>query len=196
MTEAKSKSTFRKWLGYSSNVLIVIIILILLIPSWRVKFQGWFQGWFLSDVEFAISQQEIIPDSEKDWELFNMAGDLLNFREFEGKPIVLNFWATWCPSCRAELPEISDLKNEVNSDIQFIAVTEENIDLITDSGLAEDFDFLYCTQDFPAYFNISSYPTLLIIDSRMNIINRTVGAGGVNNEKNKAFLNALLENKF
>lgn len=196
MTKVKSKSAFRKWFGYLSNALLVLIILILLIPSWRVKFQGWFQGWFLSDVEFSVSTEETIPDAEKDWELFNMAGELINFRDFEGKPIVLNFWATWCPSCRAELPEISALKKEVSSEIQFIAVTEENIDLIHDSGLAEDFDFLYCTQDFPAYFKISSYPTLLIIDSHMNLINRTVGAGSVNNEKNKAFLNALLQNKF
>lgn len=194
MTKSDSKKQSKKIWKYLSNLLFVLIILILVVPSWRVSFQGWFQSFFLDEVTMTSENLGKFPDDQRNWEIFNMNGDLINFNEFSGEPIVLNFWATWCSSCRAELPQIQGLKNEVKAGIKFMSISEENIDLINDSGLPDKYDFLYCSQTTPSFFNVTAYPTLAILDKNWNLVYRSVGAGKLNNDKNINFLNSLLEN--
>jgi thiol-disulfide isomerase/thioredoxin len=76
-------------------------------------FKVGFKGLFMSEVEFKSELSELIPEKERNWALFDTQNKLYNFDEFTGKPIVLSFWATWCPPCRAELPELQELKNEM-----------------------------------------------------------------------------------
>ena len=193
-TSKKEKSTFRKWTGYLLNVALVLVILTFFIPSWRMAFQSWYQGMTLSEVDFENSLDEPIAEDDLSWQLFDKDGILHSLEDFKGKPVVLNFWATWCSYCRVELPEIAELKSKVNKDVQFIAVTEETPELIENAGLDSQFDFLFTTQNFPAFAKVNSYPTLLIIDSKMNIVHRQEGAAAINTEKNILFLNGLLQN--
>jgi thiol-disulfide isomerase/thioredoxin len=183
----------RKITDYIFNALLVIIVLILLIPSWRISFQGWFQGLFMAEVEFRSELAESIPEQEQNWALFDTENKLHNFADFEGKPIVLSFWATWCPPCRAELPELKELKNEMKNSIYVIAVSEEPIDVIQNSGLPLDYDFLFSTPQIPAYYKVDSYPTILVIDKKMTIVFRNKGAGSLNTTENKSFLKNLIQ---
>lgn len=57
----------------------------------------------------------------------------LHLHDYLGTPIVLNFWATWCPPCRAELPLFQEISNELNANGQPVVF------LIVNGG--EDFDF-------------------------------------------------------
>ncbi|MBK6527153.1 MAG: TlpA family protein disulfide reductase [Crocinitomicaceae bacterium] len=182
----------RKITDYIFNALLVIIVLILIVPSWRISFQGWFQGLFMSEVEFKSELSESIPEKERNWALFDTENKLYNFDEFKGKPIVLSFWATWCPPCRAELPELQELKNEMKGSIHVIAVSEESMEVIQNSELPLDYDFLFNTPQIPAYYKVDSYPTLLVIDKKMNIVFRNKGAGSLNTEENKSFLKNLI----
>lgn len=180
---------------HSTTVLLGVIILILLVPSWRVSFQGWFQGLFLSDLEFEINEERPLPESVNTWQLLDAGGKSNAFATFRDKPIVLSFWATWCPPCRAELPHLSDLKDRFERSIHFLAVSDEPDQKIVDSGLREDYDFLFSTPAFPTFFKVNAYPTLYIIDRNGNLIFRHEGAGGLDNEKNISFLNQLVENQ-
>lgn len=175
------------------NALLVVIVLILFVPSWRISFQGWFQGLFMAPVEFKSEFKTAIPDKTKNWALFDMNSQLFNFAEFEGTPIILSFWATWCPPCRAELPELKALNQEMKGKIILLAVSEEGIDVIKNSSLHLDYDFLYSTQLIPPFFEIESYPTLLVIDRKMNIVFKNKGAGELNTDQNKQFLQNLID---
>lgn len=188
----KEKSSLKKWGGYLLNAALVLVILTFFIPSWRMAFQTWYQGLTLTEISFESSVKDEIAQVDLNWELFDGEGNLLNFAEFEGRPIVLNFWATWCSYCRVELDELKEMKTEVNTEIIFLAVTEETPDMIENAGLMNKYDFLFTTQNFPSFAKVNAYPTLLIIDTEMNIIHRQEGAGAVNTEKNISFLNNLL----
>jgi thiol-disulfide isomerase/thioredoxin len=181
----------RKIIDYSLNALLVVVVLILLIPSWRISFQGWFQGLFLPEASFTKQLEEKIPEEAQNWILFDMNDQLLNFKDFGNKPIVLSFWGTWCPPCRAELPELDAIYQQMKNDIHVMAVSEETTDVIRNSELHKDYDFLYSTTGIPAYYNVSSYPTLLIIDKHMNIVFRSKGAAEIDTEANRSFLKNL-----
>lgn len=190
----KSKSKFKKIWSYFSSGLLIVVIVILLVPSWRVKFQSWFQSFTLTESNFSVQTNTALTDEAKNWQLFDLDGNLFALSDFSGQPIVINFWATWCPSCMAEMPELRDLRNEVDDDIKFIAVTEETPEVIEDAGMSDDYDFIFCTQTFPSFFEVKVYPTLAIVNPKMEQIYRQEGATTFDSEKNINFLNSLLEN--
>ena len=58
----------------------------------------------------------------------------VSFESLKGKTIVLNFWASWCPGCKAEMPDFIELKKELGKDVEIVAI---NID--SDRYTARDF---------------------------------------------------------
>ena len=47
-----------------------------------------------------------------DFELNNLEGQLVSLGDLRGKPVLINFWATWCPPCRAEMPYLQQIYEE------------------------------------------------------------------------------------
>lgn len=182
----------KKIFNYGSTGLLILIIVVLLVPSWRVSFQGWFQGLWMSDLEFSATTSETLPPDVKLWNLQNGEGEELLFNAFDGKPIILTFWATWCPACRTELGELKELQNEFGRKINFVSVSEEPMEKIKSSGLSSTYDFLYATNKFPSFFKISFYPTLCIISKEGELIFKASGAGDLNSDKNRSFLEGLI----
>ncbi len=180
---------------HSSTVLLIIIVIILLVPSWRVSFQGWFQSIFMSDMVFEEQVAQEIPIEVSNWEIFELDGQPKILGQLLDRPILLSFWGTWCPPCRAELGELKDLKEKYGDKIHILSVSEESKKTIQGSGLNESYDFLYSTPQYPRFFNIDTYPTLCIIDNNGNLVFKHSGSGGLNNEKNYQFIEGLIENK-
>lgn len=68
---------------------------------------------------YANEQQPIRPE----FSLPDLQGNTRHIKEWDGKFIVLNFWATWCTPCRKEIPEFIELQQEyASSNLQFIGV--------------------------------------------------------------------------
>lgn len=53
-----------------------------------------------------------LDDVAPDFTLANLRGDPVRLGGLQGKPILLNFWATWCPPCRAEMPDLDEAARE------------------------------------------------------------------------------------
>lgn len=104
--------------------------------------------------------------------------DLVKFSDFLGKPIVLNFWASWCPPCRAEMPDINRVYEELGEDVTFMMVDlvdgqretqEKGTRYIEEQGFS--FPVYYDTQqDAAARYGIRSIPTTIFIDREGNIV--------------------------
>ena len=184
----------RSW-KYISNALLIGIIVILIIPSWRVSFQGWFQGMFMSEMGFEQTSLLSVPPAVMQWELTTMDRENHPFSEYSGQPLIISFWATWCPPCRAELKELKELKKLWADKVHFVSVSEEKITTIKESGLDKDYDFLYRTDRYPSFFQIQSYPTVCIFNKKQELVYKHEGAGRLNTEKNNHFIKGLVENE-
>lgn len=63
--------------------------------------------------------------------LTNIQGAQQNLSQYKGKIIVLNFWATWCPPCREEMPELSQLQLEYkNRNVVVLGIAEDELPLV------------------------------------------------------------------
>ncbi len=119
-----------------------------------------------------------------DFTVTDKNGNKVRLSDFFGKPIVLNFWASWCPPCKAEMPEFNKVYNEVKDDVLFIMVdmvdgqretTAKGKKFISDSGYA--FPVYFDETQQAAYtYRISSIPTTLFIDRAGNVVTGHQGA--------------------
>jgi peroxiredoxin len=60
-----------------------------------------------------------------DFELENLQGNTVKLSDFRGKKVILNFWATWCPPCKEEMPDMEEFYKKAGEDVIILAV---NID--------------------------------------------------------------------
>lgn len=64
-----------------------------------------------------------IGDKAPDFTLETLTGETISLHELTGKRVILNFWATWCPPCREEMPEMEKVyKKFKNNDVEIVAV--------------------------------------------------------------------------
>lgn len=118
-----------------------------------------------------------------DFTVTDQNGKQLLFSSLFGKPIVLNFWASWCPPCKSELPDFNKVYNEMKDDVVFLMVDlvdGQRETVATGSGyIAEQgysFSVYYdTTQEAANTYSISSIPTTLFIDKDGNIAEGQTG---------------------
>jgi len=120
--------------------------------------------------EIGIHKGELAPD----FELTTLDGETVKLSDYKGKRVMLNFWATWCPPCRAEMPDMQ--KFQENKDVQVLAVNLAETESHPDN--AQKFvDELGLTFTVPVdeesavsnEYNVVAYPTTYMIDSNGRI---------------------------
>ncbi|MBK5240979.1 TlpA disulfide reductase family protein [Clostridium sp.] len=110
-----------------------------------------------------------------DFKLKDLNGKEVSLSDFKGKKVFLNFWASWCPPCKAEMPDIEKLYNETkNSDLIILAVNlGENKSDVTSFINDNKYSFpvlLDSDQNVAAQYNIQYIPTSFFINAEGNII--------------------------
>jgi len=73
-----------------------------------------------------------------DFQLKDYNGNLIKLSDFKGKPVIINFWATWCPPCRAEMPEIEAAYRKYKKDGLIVLGVDAREDEATIRKYVED----------------------------------------------------------
>jgi len=143
---------------------------------------------FEPDKKWAQVDMLVLPGEERlvltgrpaaDFTLKSLDGEPTQLSNLQGKVVVLDFWATWCPPCRAELPSIDKLHAEFAGKVEFLGVNDE------DSGTVKGF-LKKAGYTFPVLmdgkrqvhrtYGIRSIPVLLVIDRRGVIRQHFIGS--------------------
>lgn len=115
-----------------------------------------------------------------DFLLLDMEGNEVTLASFFGKPIILNFWASWCGPCKMEMPEIQKFYEQYGEEIHFLLVSvDESLDtaktFISDSGYT--FPVYFDTTSMGGYlYGASSIPLTYFIDAQGNLAAYYMGA--------------------
>lgn len=112
-------------------------------------------------------------------EMAGFDGGTVTLSQFEGNPLVMNFWASWCPQCIAEMPDFEKVFQDVKDDVQFLGVnTSDNKsaaeDLASQTGVTYPLASDPNGEVFTA-FRGAGMPTTVFIDADGRVIDVVTG---------------------
>ncbi|MEO1256809.1 MAG: TlpA disulfide reductase family protein [Bacteroidota bacterium] len=179
-------------------VVLLSVIGIIYLGGWHVFIIGKLQQAVLATGIISPDYVEQNKRGSYDFWLEDLNGKKVSFQNFKGKVIFINFWATWCPPCIAEMPDIHRLYNKRKEEISFVMIS-------MDTDRQKAYDFLARKQyQFPVYFlqsnlpsiyDTHSIPTTYVLDRNGKIKVENHGMAKYNTQSFNEILTHLLETK-
>ncbi|WP_042348687.1 peroxiredoxin family protein [Bacillus massiliigorillae] len=119
-----------------------------------------------------------VGEKAPNFTLENLKGEKVSLSDYKGQTVIVNFWATWCPPCRKEMPDLEKLYQQNNSNVEILAVnTDTNNDVASFvKSMNLTFPILLDHQaDVSGQYDIISFPTTYIIDKKGVIVKKQIG---------------------
>ncbi len=122
-----------------------------------------------------------LPKPAPAWELPSIDGKTVHLSDFKGKVVILDFWATWCPPCRAEIPDFIALQKQYgDKGLAIIGASVDQGGVATVKAFAKKNNVNYTVvmadeEVAKAYGDIQAIPTTFVIDRQGRIVKQHVG---------------------
>ena len=209
----KTKKSFLKYSIKISGA-ILIIIGIMTLSGFNLNIPA--SGQQIQNTDYAAKNEESAKPAQEeklpayDFQLKDQYGNLHKFSDYKGKVVFLNFWATWCPPCREEMPHIEEIYKEYGynkNDVVILGAaspaTAENPSPQDESEEKIKAFLAKNNYTFPVVFDvkgeifrnyyINAFPTTFMIDKDGNIMGYV--AGGLSKENMKKIIEMTLDNE-
>ncbi len=123
-------------------------------------------------------------------DLVDLEGNAVNLEDLKGKPIFLNFWATWCPPCRQEKPAMERARQILEKEgFQFVMVSQEKMDVIKRYHEAKPYGFRYLkTTDNIKLLGVFEIPQTYVYNSNGEVVFEHTGMMNWDSEETLAML--------
>ena len=139
-------------------------------------------------------EKETSKKANFDLKLRDVEGNIVPLSDLKGKVIFLNFWATWCPPCVAEMPAINNLHKEMGDEVAFVMLSvDQKFEKAVSFRERKNYGLpIYSLAgELPAMYRSSAIPTTFVIDAKGNLALTHKGMADYDTEEFKEFLNSL-----
>jgi thiol-disulfide isomerase/thioredoxin len=124
----------------------------------------------------AVSKRSPAPN----WELTGLDGNKMKLSDLKGQVVLLNFWATWCPPCRKEIPDLIQLQDKYKSQgftVIGISVDEQGARVVKpfSTQLKMNYPILLATSEVAEAYRIDGIPASFLIDREGRLASTHIG---------------------
>jgi len=202
---AKLKERFTKWKENKSiwqkagDILFWVLIILFLIPGPRKAILTTLNRVVLNVKTPSMmneEKQETLSDLDYNWVLAWAENEPFYFSEFRDEVIFINFWATWCPPCVAEMDEIQSLYKKWGDKVAFMLVTEEHPNVVKAFMEKNKYQmpvFYLAGIQPPRALAFRGYPTTFIISKDGRVVSRKTGAANWDSKATEKIFQELLK---
>ena len=128
--------------------------------------------------EATAGETEAAPNPAPDFTFYDSEGNAHKLSDFRGKPVILNFWASWCGPCKLEMPDIEATWKEYGDEIHFLLVnltdgSQETVETASAYIAEQGYSFpIYFDSDMEgAYqYSVTGIPVTYFIDAEGNFV--------------------------
>ena len=176
-------------------IVALIGITLMLIPQTRQPIQVLLhKGLSYINQSSLIDKEDRKSFTYTNWELKSDVNTTLDFKETKGKVVFINFWATWCPPCIAEMPSLQALYNDYKYKVVFLFVTSDNFEIVEKFKTKKGFNFevFKPLNEVPNELTTRSIPRTFIMNRKGEIVVDESGAVDWNSESVRSQLDQLL----
>ncbi len=120
------------------------------------------------------------PEMAPPLQALDLLGKPVNKENWGGKVVLVNFWATWCPPCREEIPELLELKKEFKDQLEIVGMSEDDdppasvLKFARQKGMT--YPIVMATQELiDAYGGVPALPTSFLIDTQGRVVQKHSG---------------------
>nr|WP_256437885.1 TlpA disulfide reductase family protein [Aquimarina sp. U1-2] len=141
-----------------------------------------------------VDKENVEQVGSYDWKLHGVNVASMNFSTAKGKVVLLNYWATWCPPCIAEMPSLQKLYNEYKDKVVFVFLTEDDDPELEKFMNSKNYNFpIYRSlSPHPNPFEHKPMPGTYLLDKKGNIVIHKRGAADWDTKKVKNTINKLI----
>ena len=161
MSNAGSKSTINRWprrrdVAFGMAAMLTPVAIHARAFAQDIKIPDFQSGRF----QFTILRPRQSVPSIK---LFRLDGKTMDLSSLRGRPVLLNFWATWCAACQIELPILDQMQERSrHADLQVVAVSEDR----ADRAIVERFINKLRIRNLPIYLDPNGYVAFSDVDNK------------------------------
>lgn len=193
------KTDKKKWLRTGGNILFYGAILLLI---FNPAAKGWLLQQLMAVGLFKAEIKKEAPATRQPPEAIAFSyrdekGGVLSTADLKGKVVFINFWATWCPPCIAEMPSLHDLYNQFRDDerIVFLFINEDEdrgkaVAFLAKKGYA--MPMVTRAGNVPSEIYSGTLPTTVVLNKEGNIVFKEEGLAKYNSSEFIHQLKALL----
>lgn len=183
-----------------NGLFVILILVVLFVPSAKaIMIQGLMEiGLFKPDT--TAEPRGLLPANGLAGIRFkNASGTVLDLGDLKGKVVFLNFWATWCPPCLAEMPSVNKLYQQFKDDKEVVFIL---VDADSDFGKAQKYmdrkgyqlPVFAAASSIPESLFSGSLPTTIVFDKEGRVSYHESGAANYANAKFIEFIKKLKGN--
>ena len=171
-------------LGKTTDILFLVFIVMMLTSDGRILFQRLMLKTGLFG-DFHSNESQVLSSETLAWNFEDKNGEVRSLNDFEGQTIFLNYWATWCPPCNAEMPSIIDLMEKTNGKVKYIFLTHESREKVEGHLARKEWDLpvYYYQYAPPEQIASSALPTTFVINSQGELIHQSKGMRNWNDDQ-------------
>ena len=175
-----------------SDILIGLFLVLMLLPQTRQPIQIFIQR-LISFSPSTVAEEKQQTLENYNLQIENSAGEIVNLVDYENQVIILNFWATWCAPCIAEMPDFSKVYSDYNEKVNFFFITQDEWDKVKTFEEKRNFGLPYFRLIEPnEALNYRTLPTTYVIDKKGKIVIDKVGVADWNSKSFRQKLDELI----
>lgn len=181
------------------SIIVVAFLVIYLTGSQAEVFGKVQQAVLITGVVNAseLDADEVV-DADYNFRLVNEEGNKIDVRDLKGKTLFINIWATWCPPCVAEMPNINSLYNKIENkeDIVFLMISHDDEMKTARAWIKRkgfDFPVYKLASPLPDVFETGVVPSTFVVSPEGKIVVSKTGMANYDTKRFKKYLLKLAE---
>ncbi|MFY9529923.1 MAG: TlpA disulfide reductase family protein [Candidatus Acidiferrales bacterium] len=120
------------------------------------------------------------PEAAPAFLVADLNGNIISTAALKGKVVLINFWATWCPPCREEIPELIELQSEYKDQLQIVGVSLDDLppEQVKEFALREGINYpiiMASREILQEYGGAPALPTNFVVNTEGRVVQKHVG---------------------